>query len=190
MNYFNYFNLIVGILIISNLIILGIIIKTKDYSLFGAMFGISFVIVAVSGMIYLAVNIDPNNKHKSYEYKDVEISTLKDDKTQSISGSFFLGIGSVSSGSITSYSFYVDYPQGSKLMTIDIHNYSDVYINETDSITPRIKNYFIRTIKHKHDDFWTSRDSTEVGEWRENKNSDKIIYVPTNTIYKNFTLNK
>ena len=172
------------------LVVGAYIIRTKEYELSGIIIG-GLMILWVPGSVISAVQFS-KTKYETikYEYKDVEISTLKDGTTQSIHGSFFLGIGSVDGNSRTSYSFYINHQKGSKLMSVDINNRSNVYINETDSISPRIKDFFVRKIFEKTSTFWYWNDEIKIGEWEENRNTDIIIYVPKNTIYKNFTLNK
>ena len=166
------------------------VLRTKEYEKVGIILGFLILFWVPGGMLSAVMFTKTKYETIKYEYKDVEITTLKDANTQNVHGSFFLGIGSVNGNSRTSYSFYVEYPQGSKLMTVDINNQSNVYINETDSISPRIKDFFVRKIFEKSSTFWYWNDELIIEEWEGNRNTDKIIYVPTNTIYKNFTLNK
>lgn len=157
--------------------IVGIIYswKEEDFTpLLSCLFIAFIVFVALGGIsnIYRVVV-------KEYEEKQYNIQGLENNITtnQNINGAFVLGFGYINSDTkeqIKYYYFKVN-DIGKKLETIEIGNYSDTYIRETNEIEPCLIYRYQETVNKG---FWKwlfgeSRLSTQIAE---------ILVVPENTI--------
>jgi len=108
-------------------------------------------------------------------YRSLPIASLIMSKEESSSGVFLLGIGTYESSTKVEYVVYGKFNRGLKRLTFDSEN---VFIQESDTIPPQIKNYYVKR--------WCN------GKWLDWKVNYKnfIIVVPTNTIYKEFTISE
>jgi hypothetical protein len=127
-------------------------------------------------------------KNCSYEYKDQPIESLINKSGVSSNGSFILGCGSISGESYDYYVSYADFPQGSLRIKVNAYH---AYVKETDSETPKIKNYWIKVTHKGYKSNWIWNKKTRVGEWKTNTYNDAadiIVIVPKHTIYKEFQI--
>ena len=67
------------------------------------------------------------------------------------------------------------------------------YVQQTDSIPPVIKNYWVRKISNGFKSKWIWNRETNISEWETNthryiNSADIVVIVPTNTVYKEFLI--
>jgi len=178
-------------------LITGFILYRMDSLEFENIIGTLFIFAIIYGMAILMGRIELFDREKfySYEYKDQPIESLGTHDGMKINGSFILGCGSVSGGSEEYYVSYARFPQG--LLRIKTDAY-ECYVQETDSVPPVIKNYWVRKIKEPYNSKWFWNRKRTVGEWRKYEKyfvthefiRDKIVIVPKNTVkvYQKFNI--
>lgn len=101
---------------------------------------VSFIIFGVILVLLNALSFVFSKKAETYEKKQYDIQGLENNiiTNQETNGAFILGFGYIDSETkenITYYYFKVD-KLGKKLETINIDNYSETYIRETNDIKP------------------------------------------------------
>lgn len=163
------------IFIVVTIIVAIIAYKTED-SVSGSIFVcfILYCVVIIIGRLSYA----SDNNLNVVEYKPLLISSLTQDKDAELSGSFFLGCGSVNGSTNDYYITYGKYVVGLKRIKLDAYN---TYLGKSDSEAPKIKNYYKRTImkEFKSKWFWNRKETIE--EWSVNY-GELYLVVPTNTI--------
>jgi len=122
------------------------------------------------------------NEHD--EFRDIPIVSLQNKTAVELSGSFILGCGSISGGEREYYVTYGKFPKGLKQVELQANR---MYINETDSQTPKIIAYEVRTIHEEYKSIWFFNRPQREGAWAVNPDAD-ILIVPENTIYKEFSI--
>lgn len=164
---------------------------------FESIVGTFFTLAALYGLAILIGRLELSDKDQfySYEYKDQPIESLGSHDGMKIDGSFILGCGTISGGSEEYYVSYARFPQG--LLRIKTDAY-ECYVQETDSVPPTIKNYWVRKIKEPYNSKWFWNRKRTVGEWRKYEKyfvtdkfiRDKIVIVPKNTVkvYQKFNI--
>lgn len=171
-------------------IIICIIVAWINYKEDELNSGIFIIIFIFCGLITLIGRSILDEKHSYKQYMDLPIVSLNVDKQLEGGGSFVLGIGGVSLEPATYYVAYGEFSRGLKRVKIDAYN---TYINETNTEKPRIKNYWYRMVgnPYKSNWFW-GRSEIKYGKWYTTSEwvDDIIITVPTNTIYKEFKIDK
>lgn len=108
--------------------------------------------------------------YKEFEKRDVYINSIN--RGSEMNGNFFLGSGSIDTKQY--YFYYYKSTYGYKLSKIEAYN---TYIVETNDMKPQI----VKTYKDYDDGFISLKDG--------NVSIRNIIYVPKNTIVKDFVLN-
>lgn len=125
------------------------------------------------------------NNLNTYEYKDLQISSLVNKDQYGVKGVFILGTGSINGNSYSEYITYGKFQKGLKRLELSATNY---YIKETDSKSPCIPKYFkISVLKPFESKWFWNRKYQRGSGFRENLDAEVII-VPTNTIYKEFSI--
>ena len=120
--------------------------------------------------------------HPEYsETKDLLIQSAYSSSSQELHGSFILGCGTISGSATSKYIIRGIYPQGVKRMELYANN---VYVNETDKESPRIKQYYTRTIQPGYSSKWLLLDRKKyISNWKTKYiYSDIILIVPINNI--------
>jgi len=141
---------------------------------------IYFIFIGIGRGVYA-------NKHNlnTSEYKDLPIVSFANKDGWNVGGTFVLGTGGVSGGSYTYYVTYGKFSQGLKRMELSTNSY---YIRETNSTKPCIPNYWeIKVRKDYKSKWWWNREYYRSPYMNENY-SAKTIIVPTNTVFKHFTI--
>jgi hypothetical protein len=146
-----------------------------------------FLYLLVLGLTRILITDLP--KYYTYEYKDQEIQSLINKSGVSASGSFILGCGSISGRSYDYYISYAQFPQGALRIKVSAFQ---AYIKETNSESPKIKNYWIRKVHKGYNSPWIWSRKEKAGEWTENDRyyggKEIIVIVPENTIYREFKI--
>jgi len=137
-----------------------------------------FIIICIVGLIVQFIGYQFKVEHT---YKDIplHIESAFSEKNWKISGGFIVGLAG---GSNSEYVVYGKFSRGLKRVNLNVNK---VYIIESTE-TPKIKNFWIKTTKKPHDDWffvsWSERITT-----RKNY-SNLILVVPKKTVYKQFEL--
>ncbi len=137
----------------------------------------------IIGIINICVN--GSDKYDEYHYKDQPIASLINKGQGSVNGSFFLGCGSVNGSSKDYYVAYAPMEKGDLRIRVDAY---ETYVDETDSIQPIIKDYWIKKSYTGYESKWLFNSKAKSGEWKINHRTRKTVIVPTNTIYKEFSI--
>ncbi len=159
--------------------------KSKEDRIYSMI--VTLVVSTVVYLITVAAVRDTamESKHQFIEYGDLEIVSLSKNTNYEMDGHFFLGCGSVHGETIDYYVTYGKFEKGLKRVKLDSYN---VYIDETNSEHPKIKNYFSKIINppYKSKWWWNNEKRTECRvEWYT-ATKDLILVVPENTIIKEF----
>ena len=148
-------------------------------------------IIFVAALIYGATigiargSYAEQNSLNTYEYNDLPISSLVNKDQYGVHGAFILGTGSFSGNSYSQYITYGNFSQGLKRLELSATSY---YIKETDSKKPCIPNYYKIQVKKSFESKWFwDRKSWTDSYMRKNYDA-KTIIVPTNTVYKEFSI--
>lgn len=132
----------------------------------------------ITGALWVMASCD-TNKVKTYEEKQYAIQGLENNisTSQETNGAFVLGFGYINSDSkdnIKYYYFKVD-ELGKKLETLEITNYSDIYIRETDDTEPCLI-YVYEETEHNKFFKWL------LGNHIYTNKTSEVLVVPKNTI--------
>ena len=153
--------------------------------------GLFFVGMFKTALIYLIVLAigrgvyAKNNNLNTSEYRDLPIASFSNKDGWSVNGAFVLGTGGVSGGSYTYYVTYGKFSQGLKRMELSTDYY---YLKETNSKSPCIPNYWEIDIRKAYKSkWWWNRKAWRDQYMSENYHA-KTIIVPTNTVFKHFTV--
>lgn len=162
-------------------IILILMIK-ESYFDFGDIIGmfltLLFIWAVTTGLLWFIASC-MTNKVKTYEKKQYDIQGLENNisTSQETNGAFILGFGYINSNdkdNIKYYYFKVD-ELGKKLETLEITNYSDIYIRETDDTEPCLIYVYEETENNKFFE-WL------LGKHTYTNKSAEVLVVPKNTI--------
>lgn len=144
-------------------------------SLLGTFGG--FVISGIIVLFMIMVARSQTVSVEQYPWRTEEIYSLKD-VNSGLKGSFILGTGSISS--TWYYQSYVETDDGFHKEKYD----QDItYIKETDSVKPKIEKYIRREHLNWFDTWLTGSTISDSRHYVK-----YILYVPENTIIKNFRL--
>ena len=155
-----------------------------DWELLWGSFVITVVIYGMFGLFMPRLFMLDNDKYSETEYANQPITSLVNKSGSDLSGSFFLGIGSISGGSTDYYVAYAPMEKGDLRVKIDAYK---TYVVETDSISPVIKDYWFRKNWKGYKSLWVWNSKPRVREWEKHYGVKSVI-VPTNTIYKEFQI--
>ena len=164
-----------------------IILEDGIANIIGGIFGTLFILAILYGIVMIIgiTALHGNPKYTSWEYKELPIQSLINKGGFSINGSFSsaftLGTGTISGGNIDYYVSYAQFPQGLLRVKVDASN---AYIKETNDESPKIINYWVRKIWTGYKNKWLWNSAPRTGEWEVNRDGEKIVIVPKNTVYK------
>lgn len=132
--------------------------------------------------IFILIIFTKYDKKIIVKQKEYPILSLKDIGSPSLSGSFFLG-----SGTINSNWYYVSYINTADGIFRKRFNQNITYINEIDNVKPKAEEY-VEEIHQNKNSIAKFLGSSENKVRRRDYVSKYILYVPKGTIIKNFHL--
>jgi len=154
-----------------------------------SIIGVTVIFIIVYLITYCIGSITVHNINSYRQYEDINIVSLGQKNEEGISGSFFLGIGSISSYDNDYYVVYGQFKDGLKRITVNRYGSQDVFIKETNTEFPKIKNYFYRIVtKPYHNNWFGSNNEIQYSKRYVNRSRKLILIVPKNTIYRHFDL--
>lgn len=136
---------------------------------------------AIYGCLLLILTDDYIKKHNLNitEYGYLNIVSLNQSSGFEIHGDFVLGCGSIDGASEDYYITYANFKNGLKRIKINAY---DTYLLRSDTESPKIKNYYKRTIYKPFKSIWLlGRKKQYISEWFIN-DKDLQLIVPKNTV--------
>jgi len=171
-----YTLLIFGIIAI--VIAIRIYYTEKDpFERLGKIIVLLFITTVLYGLTLLVWRISISTFND--EYKPLYIASLTQEQETKLSGSFFLGCGSIDGYTTEFYVTYGRYIKGLKRINLDAYN---TYIKHCDTIPPQITNYFKRRVDSAFKSKWCWNRKYSITAWEKNSYDELILIVPFNTV--------
>lgn len=167
-------------LIIVWIVVTIAIIADKDWEHIGGGIAWSMVVTFVLFIVSAAFH----HEDTIYEEFKTEIITLDD--TNSTSGSFFLGSGSISGSHV--YTFYYKTDDGGYKRDYEYSSKSTIYEDENDKPYIQYNKYYMQSNSADSDFWWILFTFHEDGNEGSYHTKDIEFHVPENTIIKEVSL--